>query len=69
MDTPVKEKKGFFDLNIFGLKLTPVWGLVVGLLLVLFFNGGILGSIGAVLFLIGLVQLIAGFFKGRKAKN
>jgi hypothetical protein len=50
MDQPTKEKKEFFDLNIFWLKLIPAWSLAVGLILVLFFNGGILGSIGAVLF-------------------
>lgn len=69
MDTPAKEKKGFFDLNIFGLKISPAWGVVIGLILYVFFNGGILGSIGAVILLIGLVQLISGFIKNRKAKK
>lgn len=69
MDQPIKEKKGFFDLNIFGLKLSPVWGLVVGLVLTVLFNGSLLGSIGAVIFLIGTIKLISDFMKNRKSKK
>lgn len=69
MDQQIKEKKGFFDLNIFGLKLSPVLGLVVGLVLTVLFNGSLLESIGAVIFLIGTIKLISDFIKNRKSKK
>ena len=62
-------KKSFFDLDMFGLKLSPVWGVIIGLVLTVFFNGGFIGSIGAIIFLIGIIKLISNFLKGRKSKK
>lgn len=54
-----KKKKGFFDVGtstkIFGLKITPVWAIGIGLALSVF-TGGILAPIGAALILLGIIQ-------------
>lgn len=70
---PAKEKKGFFDINIFGLKLTPVWAIGTGLVLssLEYFIGGtlfqLLGPFGSLLILVGIIGLVKGlFFKKKK---
>jgi len=67
MNTKNKGKKGFFDLNMFGLKLSPLWGLAIGLVLSTLFSGSLLGSIGAIIFLIAIIKLIAGFFRKKQS--
>lgn len=59
----LKEKKSFFDLNIFGLKISPIWGVIVGVFLCVLFLGSLLGSIGAIMAVIGVVKLINGYKK------
>lgn len=54
-----KKKKGFFDVGtstrVFGLHITPVWAIGVGIALSVF-TGGILAPIGAALILLGVIQ-------------
>lgn len=54
-----KKKKGFFDVGtstrVFGLNISPVWAIGIGLLLTIL-TGGILAPIGAALLLLGIIQ-------------
>ena len=54
-----KKKKGFFDVGtstrVFGLHITPVWAIGIGIALSVF-TGGILAPIGAALILLGVIQ-------------
>lgn len=63
MGKPEKKKGSFFDLNIFGLKLSPSWGIAIGLVMAVLFYGSLVGSIGAVIFMIGIVKVIANTLK------
>jgi predicted phage tail protein len=54
-----KKKKGFFDVGtstrVFGLQITPLWAIGIGIVLSIF-TGGILAPIGAALILLGIIQ-------------
>ena len=54
-----KKKKGFFDVgtstSLFGLKISPIWAIGIGIALSVF-TGGILAPIGAALILLGVIQ-------------
>lgn len=54
-----KKKKGFFDVGtstrVFGLHITPVWAIGIGIALSIF-TGGLLAPIGAALILLGVIQ-------------
>jgi len=54
-----KKKKGFFDVGtstrVFGLNITPIWAIGIGIALSVF-TGGILAPIGAALILLGVIQ-------------
>jgi predicted phage tail protein len=54
-----KKKKGFFDvgtsIRVFGLQITPLWAIGIGIVLSIF-TGGILAPIGAALILLGIIQ-------------
>ncbi len=67
-----KKKKGFFDvgtsIKVFGLHITPVWAIGIGILLSIF-TGGILAPIGAALILLGIIQgLRKLYLNGQKPK-
>lgn len=54
-----KKKKGFWDVGtstrVFGLHITPLWAIAIGILLSVF-TGGILAPIGAAFILLGIIQ-------------
>lgn len=67
-----KKKKGFFDVGtstrVFGLHITPVWAIGVGIAISVF-TGGILAPIGAALILLGVIQgLRKIYLNNQKAK-
>lgn len=52
-----KTKPHFLDLNIFGLKLKPWMGILIGIVIQMFF-GGILAGLGGLLIIASIVSLI-----------
>lgn len=67
-----KKKKGFFDVGtstrVFGLQITPLWAIGIGIVLSIF-TGGILAPVGAALILIGIIQgLRKLYLKNQKRK-
>ena len=67
-----KKKKGFFDVGtstrVFGLNISPVWAIGIGIALSIF-TGGILAPIGAALILLGVIQgLRKIYLNNQKAK-
>lgn len=52
-----KKEVGFSDLHLFGVNVHPLWGLVVGLTLIIF-HLGIISTFGAILFVASVVALI-----------
>lgn len=59
------EKTSFFDLNIFGLKLKPWMGILIGIFIQMFF-GGILAGLGGLLIIASIVSLIYQLITKRK---
>lgn len=68
----VRKKKGFFDVgtstSVFGLKITPLWAIGIGLLFSVF-TGGILAPIGAALILLGVIQGLRKYYLNNKKKQ
>lgn len=55
--TKQKTQTSFFDLNIFGIKLKPWMGILIGVFIQMFF-GGILAGIGGLLIIASIVSFI-----------
>ena len=64
-----KKKKGFFDVGtstrVFGLHITPVWAIGIGIALSVF-TGGVLAPIGAALVLLGVIQGLRSLYLKNK---
>lgn len=70
MSAENKEKVGFFDIKRnLGFKLSPFWVTAIGLILIAIFNGGLLGSIGVLIFILGIINLIMDFFRKKRSSN
>lgn len=71
-DKEQKKKKGFFDVGtstrVFGLNITPVWAIGIGILLTVF-TGGLLAPIGAALILLGIIQGLRKAYLSSKKKK
>lgn len=67
-----KKKKGFFDVGtstiVFGLHITPVWAIGIGIALSVF-TGGILAPIGAALILLGIIQGLRKLYLNNQKKK
>ncbi len=66
MSKKAKAKKKFFDLHFFGVEFTPITGIIVGLILAVLFYGNMVGTIGFVVFVIGLVKLLNDLYYKHK---
>lgn len=67
-----KKKKGFFDVGIstrvFGLNITPVWAIGIGIALSIF-TGGILAPVGAAFILLGTIQGLRKLYLNSQKKQ
>lgn len=67
-----KKKKGFFDVGtstrVFGLQITPLWAIGIGIVLSIF-TGGILAPIGAALILLGIIQGLRKLYLNNQKKK
>ncbi len=67
-----KKKKGFFDVGtstrVFGLNITPVWAIGIGIALSVF-TGGILAPIGAALILLDIIQGLRKLYLNSQKKQ
>ncbi len=55
---PERSKKGFLNLkDNLGFNISPISATILGLLLLIIFYGGIIGSIGGLIFILGLINL------------
>lgn len=60
MATKNKEKSSFLDISIFGLRLKPWQGILVGIIIQMIFTR-ILGSLGQIIAGLGGILIIASF--------